>query len=96
MAIWYILWSFWYIFFPVLVCCAKKNLATPERIPEHVFIEYLLTYWHFHRQRVIYFRSARWTARVARFFSVERYQNVINVPNDNKLHQKAINYTKWP
>jgi hypothetical protein len=26
-AIWYILWSFWYIF-PVLVCCTKKNLAT--------------------------------------------------------------------
>jgi hypothetical protein len=27
MAIWYILWSFWYIF-PVLVRCTKKNLAT--------------------------------------------------------------------
>jgi hypothetical protein len=27
MAIWYILWSFG-IFFPVLVCCTKKNLAT--------------------------------------------------------------------
>jgi hypothetical protein len=27
MAIWYILRSFWYTF-PVLVCCAKKNLAT--------------------------------------------------------------------
>jgi hypothetical protein len=27
MAIWYTLWSLWYIF-PVLVCCAKKNLAT--------------------------------------------------------------------
>jgi hypothetical protein len=26
-AIWYILWSFG-IFFPVLVCCAEKNLAT--------------------------------------------------------------------
>jgi hypothetical protein len=26
-AIWYILWSFWYIF-PVLVCCTKQNLAT--------------------------------------------------------------------
>jgi hypothetical protein len=34
MAIWYILWPFWYslwlfgIFFPVLVCCINKNLAT--------------------------------------------------------------------
>jgi hypothetical protein len=27
MATWYILLSFWYIF-PVLVCCAEKNLAT--------------------------------------------------------------------
>jgi hypothetical protein len=32
--IFYVLWSLWYIlwsfgkFFPVLVCCAKKNLAT--------------------------------------------------------------------
>jgi hypothetical protein len=35
-AIWYILWPFgifsghFGIFFPVLVCCTKKNLATPE------------------------------------------------------------------
>jgi hypothetical protein len=28
MAIWYILWSFG-IISPVLVCCTKKNLATP-------------------------------------------------------------------
>jgi hypothetical protein len=28
-AIWYILWSFWY-FPPVLVYCTKKNLATLE------------------------------------------------------------------
>jgi hypothetical protein len=27
MSIWYVLWSFWY-FFPVLVCCTQKNLAT--------------------------------------------------------------------
>jgi hypothetical protein len=27
MAIWYVFGSFWYIF-PVLVCCAEKNLAT--------------------------------------------------------------------
>jgi hypothetical protein len=27
MAIWYILWSFWYSF-PFLVCCTKINLAT--------------------------------------------------------------------
>jgi hypothetical protein len=26
MAIWYILWNFG-VFFPVLVCCVKKNLA---------------------------------------------------------------------
>jgi hypothetical protein len=26
-AIWYILWSFWYIF-TFLVCCTKKHLAT--------------------------------------------------------------------
>jgi hypothetical protein len=26
MAIWYILWSFWYVF-PVLVYCTKDNLA---------------------------------------------------------------------
>jgi hypothetical protein len=30
-SIWYILWSFG-IFSPVLVCCIKKNLATPTRI----------------------------------------------------------------
>jgi hypothetical protein len=30
MPIWYILWLFWYIS-PVLVCCTKKNLATPDR-----------------------------------------------------------------
>jgi hypothetical protein len=29
MAIWYILWSF-VTFFPVLVCCNKKNLAALE------------------------------------------------------------------
>jgi hypothetical protein len=39
MAIWYILWSFG-IFFPVLVFCTKKNLATlPERKKKskHIF-----------------------------------------------------------
>jgi hypothetical protein len=48
-AIWYILWSFG-IFFPVLVCCTKKNLATlhvPSKlerffqstyVDEHIFV----------------------------------------------------------
>jgi hypothetical protein len=34
--------------------------------------------------------------RVARFFLVQTYQNVKNVPNNHKLHQKdIIMYTKW-
>jgi hypothetical protein len=33
--------------------------------------------------------------RVARFFLVQTYRNVKNIPNDHKLHQKAINYTEW-
>jgi hypothetical protein len=37
-AIWYILWSFWYIF-PVLVICTKKNLATLEGGGATVFAE---------------------------------------------------------
>jgi hypothetical protein len=35
-------------------------------------------------------------ARVARFFLVQICQNGKNVPNDHKLYQKAVNYTKWP
>jgi hypothetical protein len=35
-------------------------------------------------------------ARVARFFMVQTYQNGKNIPNDHKLYQTAINYTKWP
>jgi hypothetical protein len=31
MAIWYILWSFWYIL-TILVCCTEKNLATRCKI----------------------------------------------------------------
>jgi hypothetical protein len=27
---------------------------------------------------------------------VQTYHNGGNVPNDYKLYQKAINYTKWP
>jgi hypothetical protein len=34
MAIWYILWSFG-IFFPVLVFCTKKNLATLTYMPDN-------------------------------------------------------------
>jgi hypothetical protein len=34
--------------------------------------------------------------KVARFFSVETYQNVKNKSNEHKLYQKAINYKKWP
>jgi hypothetical protein len=33
LAIWYVLWSFWYII-PVLVCCTNKNLATLMGISE--------------------------------------------------------------
>jgi hypothetical protein len=33
--------------------------------------------------------------RVARFFSVQTYQNGKNNPNDHTLYQKTINYTKW-
>jgi hypothetical protein len=36
MSIWYILWSFWYIF-PVLVCCTEKNLATLNCISSDFF-----------------------------------------------------------
>jgi hypothetical protein len=32
------------------------------------------------------------STRVARFYLVETYQTVINIPNENKLYQKAINY----
>jgi hypothetical protein len=35
-------------------------------------------------------------SRVARFFLVQKYQNGKNVPNDHKLYQTAVNYTKWP
>jgi hypothetical protein len=31
--------------------------------------------------------------RVARFFSVQNTQNGKNIPNDNKMYQKAIKYT---
>jgi hypothetical protein len=34
--------------------------------------------------------------RVARFFLFQTYPNVKYIPNDHKLYQKAINYTKWP
>jgi choline/glycine/proline betaine transport protein len=35
--------------------------------------------------------------RVARFFLVQTYQNGKKyIPNDLKLYQKAVNYTKWP
>jgi hypothetical protein len=34
--------------------------------------------------------------RVARFFLVLTYQNGKTIPNDNKLYQMAITYTKWP
>jgi TPR repeat protein len=34
--------------------------------------------------------------RAARFFLVQTYQNGKNIPNDHKLYQTAINYTKWP
>jgi hypothetical protein len=39
--------------------------------------------------------SERSRARVARFFLVQIYQNGKNIPNDHKLYQKAVNYTKW-
>jgi hypothetical protein len=35
-------------------------------------------------------------ARVARFFSVQTYQNGKNIPSDHKLYQIAIKYTTWP
>jgi hypothetical protein len=34
-------------------------------------------------------------SRVARFFLFQTYQNGKNIPNDQKLYKKAINYTKW-
>jgi hypothetical protein len=34
--------------------------------------------------------------RVARFFLVQTYQYGKNIPNDHKLYQTAINYTKGP
>jgi hypothetical protein len=33
---------------------------------------------------------------VARFVLVQTYQNRKNIPNDQRLYQLAINYTKWP
>jgi hypothetical protein len=33
--------------------------------------------------------------RVARFFLVQTYQNGKNIPNDHKLYQMAIKYSKW-
>jgi TPR repeat protein len=36
------------------------------------------------------------TDRVARFFLAQTYQNGKNIPNDCKLYQSAINYTKLP
>jgi hypothetical protein len=35
------------------------------------------------------------TTRVAWFFLVQTYQNRKNIPNDHKLDQKAVKYTKW-
>jgi hypothetical protein len=34
--------------------------------------------------------------RVARFFLFQTYQNGKNIPNDHKLYQNAVSYTKWP
>jgi hypothetical protein len=34
--------------------------------------------------------------RVARFFVVKIYQNGENMPNDHKIYQSAMKYTKWP
>jgi hypothetical protein len=34
-------------------------------------------------------------SRVARFFLVQIYQNWKNIPNEHKLYETAINYTKW-
>jgi hypothetical protein len=34
--------------------------------------------------------------RVARFFLVQTYQNVKDIPNDHKLYQKAIKYPEYP
>jgi hypothetical protein len=38
----------------------------------------------------------RLSTRVARFFLVQTYQNGKNIPNDQKLYKKAVNYTKGP
>jgi hypothetical protein len=34
--------------------------------------------------------------RVARFFSGPNKQKEKNIPNEHKLYQTAIKYTKWP
>jgi hypothetical protein len=54
MAIWYILWSFWYIF-PVLVSCAKKNLATLFADLASRQIQISIR-WHFPKTVIDYFK----------------------------------------
>jgi cytochrome c len=34
-------------------------------------------------------------SRVARCFTIQKYQNGKNIPNDRKLYQMAIKYKKW-
>jgi hypothetical protein len=34
--------------------------------------------------------------RAARFFLVQTNQNLKYIPNDHKVYQTAMNYTKWP
>jgi hypothetical protein len=47
------------------------------------------------KQMVLTGIPARVYFRVARFFLVQTYQNGKSIPNNHKLRQTAINYTKW-
>jgi hypothetical protein len=96
-AIWNILWSFG-IFFPVLVCRNKKNLATLLRERERerglegtAFFSALL-------KRVERISSgvdgAKLYLRVARFFLVHYTKTGKNIPNEHKMYLMVIKYPK--
>jgi hypothetical protein len=53
--------------------------------------QYIRCHATFGRENSIY--DLKW-GRVARFIWGQTYQNGKNIPNDHKLNQTAINYTK--
>jgi hypothetical protein len=88
MTIWYILCSFG-TFFPVWVSCTKKNLAT-------LFSMRTIRMTKSFHADIRFDCTVSWVTRVARFFFILTYQIRKTIPNDHKLYQKAIKYTKWP